>query len=78
MSGLGEAWAAGLKSCIICQQSAKLSSSSIKTSQPARTLTSSKDRQIVAYYIGLSVQSGAQKVTGENLKLVWSKFSTLS
>jgi hypothetical protein len=55
MIGLGEAWTVGLKSCVDCLQSAKYySSTPIKTLCPACTATSSKDRQIRVYSIGLT------------------------
>ncbi len=55
MIGLGEAWTVGLKSHVDCLKSAKYySSTPIKTSCPACTVTSSKGRQIRDYSIGLT------------------------
>jgi hypothetical protein len=49
MSGLSAAGAAHLKSV-------KYKSTTIKTSWPARTATTYKDRWIGAYFIGLTIQ----------------------
>jgi hypothetical protein len=55
MIGLGKALAAGLKSLVDHQQSVKNKSSTIKTSWPVCRATSSKDRWIGAYSIGLTI-----------------------
>jgi hypothetical protein len=55
MSGLGEACATGLKSLADHQQSAENRSTTIKTLRPSRTVTSSKDKGIGAYSIGLTI-----------------------
>ncbi len=55
MCGLGEDWANGIKSLADHQQSVKYKSATIKTLWPARKATSSKDRWIGAYSIGLTI-----------------------
>jgi hypothetical protein len=55
MCAWGEARAAGLKSLVHHKQSVNYISTTIKTSRPAFTATSSKDRQIGTYSIGLAI-----------------------
>ncbi len=55
MCGLGEAWAAGLKPLVDHQQPVKYKSTTVQTLWPARIATSSKERWIGAYFIGLTI-----------------------
>ncbi len=52
---MGKAWAASLKSLVDHQQSVKYKSTTIKTLRPVRSVTSSKNRWIQAYFIGLTI-----------------------
>ncbi len=52
---MGETRAVGIKYIADRQQSMKYKSTTTKTSWPALTATSSKDRQIGAYSIGLTI-----------------------
>ncbi len=56
MCRLGEALASSLKSLADHQQSVKYKSTAIKTSWPARTVTSSKGRWIGAYLLAKPFQ----------------------
>ncbi len=52
---MGKAWAAGLKSFLDHQQSVKYRSATIKTMWPVCAVTSSEDRWIGPYSIGLII-----------------------
>ncbi len=64
---MGEAWAAGIK-YIADHQQVKYKSTTTKTSWPTLTTTSSKNRQIGAYSIGLTIPGKTRLPKKKNKK----------